>query len=139
MYNYGMGVRRTKHAVYDLKYHLVWVPKYRKHILSGEVSEYLKEVFQRIAEEYEFRIDTMEVMKDHVHIFVEIPPRYSPAQPAPPAEEEEATPAEEKPEVVPEVPVTPTPVAWWFWVIVGIVAAAVIGVIVWQVGLRRRV
>ena len=75
-----MGVRRTKHAVYDLKYHLVWVPKYRKHILSGEVSEYLKEVFQRIAEEYEFRIDTMEVMKDHAHIFVEVPPRYSPAQ-----------------------------------------------------------
>jgi len=75
-----MGVRRTKHAVYDLKYHLVWVSKYRKHILSGEVSEYLKEVFQRIAEEYEFRIDTMEVMKGHVHIFVEVPPRYSPAQ-----------------------------------------------------------
>ena len=75
-----MGVRRTKHAVYDLKYHLVWIPKYRKHTLSGEVSGYLKEVFQRIAEEYEFRIDTMEVMEDHVHIFVEAPPRYSPAQ-----------------------------------------------------------
>jgi len=63
-----------------LKYHLVWIPKYRKQILSKEVSEYLKEVFQRIAEEYEFRIDTMEVMKDHGHIFVEAPPRYSPAQ-----------------------------------------------------------
>ena len=75
-----MGIRRTKHAVYDLKYHLVWIPKYRKDILSGEVSRYLKEVFQRIAEEYEFRIDTMEVMEDHVHIFVEVPPRYSPAQ-----------------------------------------------------------
>ena len=75
-----MGVRRTKHAVYDLKYHLVWIPKYRKHILSREVSGYLKEVFQQIAEEYEFRIDTMEVLEDHVHIFVEVPPRYSPAQ-----------------------------------------------------------
>ncbi len=75
-----MGIRRTKHAVYDLKYHLVWIPKYRKHILSGEVSEYLKEVFQRIAEGYEFRIDTMEVVEDHVHIFVEAPPRYSQAQ-----------------------------------------------------------
>ena len=75
-----MGVRRTKHAVYDLKYHLVWIPKYRKHTLSGEVSGYLKEVFQRIAVEYEFRIDTMEVMEDHVHIFVEALPRYSPAQ-----------------------------------------------------------
>ena len=75
-----MGVRRTKHAVYDLKYHLVWIPKYRKDVLSGEVSGYLKEVFQQISEEYEFRIDTMEVMEDHVHIFVEVPPRYSPAQ-----------------------------------------------------------
>ncbi len=75
-----MGVRRTKHAVYDLKYHLVWIPKYRKNILSEEVSGYLKEVFQRIAEEYELRIDTMEIMEDHVHIFVEAPPRYSPAQ-----------------------------------------------------------
>ena len=75
-----MGVRRTKHAVYDLKYHLVWIPKYRKDVLSAEVSQHLKEVFQRIAEEYELRIDTMEVMGDHVHIFVEVPPRYSPAQ-----------------------------------------------------------
>ena len=80
MYNYGMGVRRTKHAVYDLKYHLVWIPKYRKDVLSGEVSRYLKEVFQQISEEYEFRIDTMEVMEDHVHIFVEVPPRCSPAR-----------------------------------------------------------
>ncbi len=75
-----MGIRRTKHVVYDLKYHLVWIPKYRKYVLSDEVSKHLKEVFQRIAEEYEFRIDTMEVMEDHVHIFVEVPPRYSPAQ-----------------------------------------------------------
>jgi len=75
-----VGIRRTKHAIYDLKYHLVWIPKYRKPVLSGEVSGYLKEVFQQIAEEYEFRIDTMEVLEDHVHIFVEVPPRYSPAQ-----------------------------------------------------------
>jgi len=75
-----MGIRRTKHAVYDIKYHLVWIPKYRKDVLRGEVGEYLKEVFQRIAEEYELVIDTMEVMEDHVHIFVEVPPKYSPAR-----------------------------------------------------------
>jgi putative transposase len=75
-----MGIRRTKHAVYDLKYHLVWIPKYRKNILDKDVSEYLKVIFNKIAEEYEFRIDTMEVMEDHVHIFVEVPPRYSPAR-----------------------------------------------------------
>ena len=75
-----MELRRTKHAVYDLKYHLVWVPKYRAQVLGGEVSRYLKEVFQRIAEEYEFHIDTMEVMEDHVHVFIEAAPSYSPAQ-----------------------------------------------------------
>jgi putative transposase len=75
-----MGIRRTKHAVYDLKYHVVWVPKYRKDILDREISDYLKATFNKIAEEYGFRIDTMEVMEDHVHIFVEVPPRYSPAQ-----------------------------------------------------------
>ena len=75
-----MGIRRTRHAVYDLKYHLVWIPKYRKNILDKEVSEYLKVIFSKIAEEYEFKIDTMEVMEDHVHIFVEVPPRYSPAR-----------------------------------------------------------
>jgi putative transposase len=75
-----MGIRRTKHAVYDLKYHLVWIPKYRKHILTGDVVGYLKEVFNHIAEEYGFEIDTMEVVEDHVHIFLEAPPRYAPAK-----------------------------------------------------------
>jgi len=75
-----MGVRRTKHAVFDLKYHLVWIPKYRKHILVGEVAQYAREVLQRIANEYEFWVDTMEVMEDHVHVFLEASPRYSPAQ-----------------------------------------------------------
>ena len=75
-----MGIRRTKHAVYDLKYHIVWIPKYRKDVLDKEVSDYLKATFNKIAEEYEFGIDTMEVMEDHVHIFVEVPPKHSPAQ-----------------------------------------------------------
>ncbi|MCK4617932.1 IS200/IS605 family transposase [Candidatus Aerophobetes bacterium] len=48
--------------------------------ITKEISNYTKEVFQRIAEEYEFEIDTMEVMKDHVHLFLSVPPRYSPAR-----------------------------------------------------------
>jgi len=73
-------LRRSKHAVYELKYHLVWVPKYRARILGGEVNRYLKEVFEQIADEYEFRIDTMEIMEDHVHVFIEAPPSYSPSE-----------------------------------------------------------
>jgi len=72
-------VRRTRHAVYDLKYHFVWVPKYRKLILKGCVAEGLKEIFASIAERYEMEIDTLEVMPDHVHIFLMAPPKYSPS------------------------------------------------------------
>ncbi len=75
-----MGIRKSPHAVYELKYHVVWVPKYRVRLLGGEVGRYLKEVFRRTAEEYGFWIDTMEVMDDHVHLFIEAPARYSVAR-----------------------------------------------------------
>ena len=74
------ALRRSKHSVYDLKYHFVWIPKYRKKILTPEVAEYAKEVFQRIGEEYDMIIDTLEVVEDHVHIVLEAPPRLSPAR-----------------------------------------------------------
>lgn len=75
-----MGIRRTRGAVYDLKYHLVWVPKYRRMVLRGRVAERLKEIFAGIAARYEFEIDTQEVMDDHVHVFLSAPPRYAPAE-----------------------------------------------------------
>ena len=75
-----MIIPQNSHSVWTSFRGADQIPKYRKQILSGEVSKYLKEVFQHIAEEYEFSIDTMEVVADHVHIFIEVPPRYSPAQ-----------------------------------------------------------
>ena len=74
------ALRRSKHAVYDLKYHFVWIPKYRKGIVTGEVAEYGELVFERIAEEYDMIIDTMDVVEDHVHIFLEAPPRLWPSR-----------------------------------------------------------
>jgi len=73
------SVKRTSHAVYDLKYHMGWVPKYRKMILKGDLAKRVREVFAEIAERYEFEIDTMELKEDHVHLFLSVPPRYSPA------------------------------------------------------------
>jgi len=73
-------IKRTRHAVYDLKYHIIWVPKYRKLVLKGGLARRLKEVFQEIAERYEFEIDTMEVREEHVHLFLTAPPRYSPSE-----------------------------------------------------------
>ncbi len=72
-------VKRAKHAVYDLKYHFVWIPKYRKLVLKGPVAESLKTIFYGIVERYELEIDTLEVMSDHVHMFLMVPPKYSPS------------------------------------------------------------
>ena len=72
-----MGLKRTSHAVYDTKYHLVWTPKYRKWILRGDVWEKGGEIIREIAENHGFEIDTMEIARDHMHIFLSFPPRHS--------------------------------------------------------------
>ena len=75
-----MAAKAGAHSVYDLKYHFVWTPKYRKELLTGEVAEAVREIIQSVAEAYDMEIDTMEVMEDHVHVFLSAPPRYSPAR-----------------------------------------------------------
>src|SRR5512139_473384 len=72
-----MVIRRTAHAVYDTKYHLVWAPKYRKWIRREEIREMVKEVFREVSERHEFEIEEVNVAPDHVHIFLSFPPRYS--------------------------------------------------------------
>jgi len=73
-------MKTSAHAVYDLKYHFVWIPEYRKHVLEGEVAEATKEILRKIAETYSMEIDTLEVVEDHVHVFLSAPPRYAPAR-----------------------------------------------------------
>jgi putative transposase len=75
-----MVFRRSAHAAYDTAYHLVWSPKYRKHILTGALAERVEQMFREIAEVYDITIDEMEVSPDHVHLFCSFPPRYSIAQ-----------------------------------------------------------
>jgi len=72
--------KRTHHAVYDLKYHLVWIPKYRKSLLLGSIEKRVKELFYEIAEEHGFEILEMELMPDHVHLFVSAAPRWAPGK-----------------------------------------------------------
>lgn len=72
-----MTVKRTSHAIYDTKYHLVWIPKYRKWILRGDLRKRTKEIFQEIAKDFGFEIDTLEVREDHIHLFLSAPPKYS--------------------------------------------------------------
>ena len=72
-----MKPKRVSHAVYDTKYHLVWAPKYRKLVLRGDVKETVEYTFREVANNHDLEIDTMEIAKDHVHIFLSFPPRYS--------------------------------------------------------------
>ena len=72
-----MGYRRGSHCVYDTKYHIVWAPKYRKWILEGEVRKRVEELFQEIAEHHGMEIEEMTVEKNHVHLFLSFPPKYS--------------------------------------------------------------
>ena len=75
-----MAIRRTAHAVYDTKYHLVWAPKYRKWIKRSDIRDRVEEIFSEIAENHGFEIQEMRVAPDHVHLFLNFPPRYSIAQ-----------------------------------------------------------
>ena len=72
-----MTVKRTSHTVYDTKYHLVWAPKYRKWVLRGDIQQRVGEIFREVAASHDIEIDTMEIAKDHVHLFVSFPPRES--------------------------------------------------------------
>jgi len=72
--------KRTYHAVYDLKYHLVWIPKYRKSLLLGSIEQRVKELIYEIAEGHEFEILAMELMPDHVHLFVSAAPKWAPGK-----------------------------------------------------------
>lgn len=64
----------SKTSVYNLAYHIVWCPKYRRKVLTDEVEIELKRLLFLKAEELGCQIKTLEVMPDHVHIFIKTPP-----------------------------------------------------------------
>lgn len=69
--------RKTSHTVYDLKYHLVWSTKYRKPVLHGQVGLRVRELIREICRSEDVEIVKGHVSKDHVHLFVSIPPYIS--------------------------------------------------------------
>ena len=69
--------RKSSHTTYDLKYHLVWITKYRKHVLSGEVAKRARELIREICRARDVEILKGHISRDHVHIFVSVPPHVS--------------------------------------------------------------
>ena len=68
--------RYAKNAgtVFNLSYRIVWCPKYRRKVLVGDVEQRLKHILYATAQQYGVLIETMEVMPDHVHLFVSSDP-----------------------------------------------------------------
>ena len=69
--------RKTSHTVYDIKYHLVWITKYRKKILKGELAKRVRELIREICKSNEVEIIKGHISSEHVHLFVSVPPHIS--------------------------------------------------------------
>ena len=74
-----MSLDTGAHTKYDLKYHFVWCPKYRRLALKGNIGKYVTKIIYEIAERYDFRVLELAVMPDHVHLFVAASPNVAPA------------------------------------------------------------
>ena len=64
--------RRNAGATFSLKYHLVWCPKFRRPVLISPYDTRLKEIVREVADEHDMTVHTVEVMPDHIHLFVAI-------------------------------------------------------------------
>ena len=72
--------RSLSHAKWECKYHVVFIPKYRKKAIYGELRKSLGKVFRTLAEQRESYIEEGHLMPDHVHIMISIPPKHAVAQ-----------------------------------------------------------
>ena len=75
----GLGVKATRGAVYQTAYHAVWIPKYRRRVLIGEIADRLRGVVHEVAADKGFEVITLEIQPDHVHLFFSAPPATAPA------------------------------------------------------------
>ncbi len=73
-----MKIRFSAHGGYHHQYHIVWIPKYRKKVLKGEMKQFLEKRLFEIQEYHpEVEIEKFSIQVDHVHLVSVIPPEYS--------------------------------------------------------------
>lgn len=62
----------ASHCKYLIQYHIIWCPKFRFSVLQENVDITLKQILQKICRDYGYKIKALEVMPDHIHIFVDV-------------------------------------------------------------------
>lgn len=72
--------KTLSHSKWECKYHVVFIPTCRRKTLYVQLRRYLGEVFRRLAEQKESRIEEGHLMPDHVHMMISIPPKYAVSQ-----------------------------------------------------------
>jgi putative transposase len=68
------------HTRWDCKYHVVFIPKFRRNVLCGELTTHLGEIFRKLASQRESRVEEGHLLPDHVHMMLSIPPKYAVSQ-----------------------------------------------------------
>ena len=69
--------KRLSHAVWECKYHLVWCPKYRYRVLTGDVGNSVSELMGQLCRWKKLELLENNVQDDHIHMVVSVPPKYS--------------------------------------------------------------
>jgi putative transposase len=69
-----------RHSKWECKYHVVFIPKYRRKVVYGQLRRHLGEVFRELARQQESVIVEGHLQSDHVHLLLSIPPKYAVAQ-----------------------------------------------------------
>ena len=72
--------KSLNHTKWECKYHIVWIPKYRRKSIFKELRPYLGDIFKELASRKECTIEEGHLMSDHVHLLISIPPKHSVAQ-----------------------------------------------------------
>lgn len=73
-------LQSLRHTVWECKYHVIWILKYRRKTLYLELRRHLGEVIRDLAQQRESRIEEGHLRPDHVHILISIPPKYAVSQ-----------------------------------------------------------
>jgi len=70
--------KKTKHSVYNLNYHIIFITKYRHNVLIGKIEEYAKSKLEELCMFYGWDLISIELMPDHIHMFVSAEPKVAP-------------------------------------------------------------
>ena len=72
--------KSTRNAKFLLNYHFIWIPKYRRGILDQEdIKTVVKDTIEELAVKHDYDILALEIMPDHIHLFISALPKYAPS------------------------------------------------------------